>query len=150
LLPRARRRHADEVDARREPAVFPDEPDELVPFARAVRKGRAQLPVSGGAVAAGDVRANAAQPRFVGLVNRAAPRPEVAPRDDMDRPAQHGGLHQSFALQCPRERIPLESFDARPEPDVRRRRVLRLDPAHLLDRARQRSAPSLEQLLPRE
>ena len=43
-----------------------------------------------------------------------------------------------------------EPVEPRPQPDVHRRRVLRLDPADALERARDRHPAPLEQQLPRE
>ena len=68
----------------------------------------------------------------------------------MDRPAQHRRLDDAAPLERTRERLALEALDARPESDVGGRRVLSLDPAHPLDRARQRQVRRLEQQLPRE
>src|SRR5215472_14718369 len=68
----------------------------------------------------------------------------------MDGSAQDRRLDERPASQRPRQRLALEPLEARPERDVRRRRVLRLDAAHPLDRPRQRQARALEQQLSRQ
>ena len=59
-----------------------------------------------------------------------------------DRP-----LHDAAPLQRPGERGPFEALEPRPEPDVHRRRVLRLDPADALERLRNRQPCTLEEQL---
>ena len=51
---------------------------------------------------------------------------------------------------APRHVVPREPAHARPRADVHRRRVLRLDPAHRVERVRQRQVERLEQALARE
>ena len=68
----------------------------------------------------------------------------------MDRRPHHRGLDDAPALEPAGDGVALEPLDPRPEPDVHRRRVLRLEPAHPLEHARQRRAHALEQHLPRE
>src|SRR6185436_7107011 len=72
------------------------------------------------------------------------------PRDDVDRAAHECGLDHGASFECTREVVALEPAEARPEPDVRVRRVLILDPGNTLERARDRHAHALEQELARE
>ena len=74
----------------------------------------------------------------------------VARGDEMQRPAHHGRLHHLAAQDRALERIAREARHARPEPDVRRRRPLRLHPGEPLDRWQHADALALEQQLPRE
>ena len=48
------------------------------------------------------------------------------PRQDMQRPAHHARLHDAPVDQGVRQRALAEPFDTRPEREIRRRRVLRL------------------------
>jgi hypothetical protein len=68
----------------------------------------------------------------------------------VDRRAHQGCLHDAPALQRPRQRVALQALDARPQPDVHRRRVLRLQATHSFQRARQRGPRPLEEKLARE
>ena len=64
-------------------------------------------------------------------------RPEhriVARRHEVQRPAHHGRLDDVAAEDRALERLPLEAGHARPEPDVRRRRPLRLHACKSFDR----------------
>ena len=89
----------------------------------------------------------APQPAFVGALHAPRPspplfadrdreRPVVAPRDDVDRAAHQRRLHERPPLERAGHGLALEAVDPRPEADVGRRRVLRLDAAHPLDGAR--------------
>jgi hypothetical protein len=65
----------------------------------------------------------------------------------VDRRAHERSLHDLAPLERARERISLEAGDARPQPDVHRRRVLRLECPHPLERLRQGELLALEQQL---
>ena len=77
-------------------------------------------------------------------------RPVVARRHEVDRAAHERRLNDRAPLERAVERVALEAVEARPEADVRVRRVLVLDAADPLERAWDREARSLEQQLPRE
>jgi hypothetical protein len=77
-------------------------------------------------------------------------RPVVALGDEMDRRPHQRPLDDGLPAQRAGELVPLEALEPRPEPDVRRGRVLRLDPADPFQRAGQRRLRPLEQELPRE
>ena len=66
----------------------------------------------------------------------------VAPRDDVDRLAHQRALDHRAAHEGAVEVVPLEPVEARPEPDVRVRRVLVLDAADPLDRPREAGGAS--------
>ena len=59
----------------------------------------------------------------------------------MSRPGRPAALEQA------REVVALEAREARPQPDVHRRRVLRLQAAHALEHARRCEVAALEQQL---
>jgi hypothetical protein len=61
--------------------------------------------------------------------------------------AHQRGLDHRAALERPSEAVPLEVVESRPEPDVHRRRVLRLDPAETLQCPRQRLAAARQEEL---
>jgi len=63
------------------------------------------------------------------------------------RDAQQRRLHDGALLERRGQRIALEVLQARPQADVHRRRVLRLDASDLLERPRQRHDGALEQPL---
>ena len=66
----------------------------------------------------------------------------------MDRRAHQRPLDDAAALERTGQLVALEAFDARPEADVHRRRVLRLDPADPVERLRNRRFRALEEQLP--
>ena len=68
----------------------------------------------------------------------------------MDRHAHQRGLDDRAALEGARELVALEARQARPQPDVHGRRVLRLQAADPLQRPGQRVAAALQQQLTRE
>jgi beta-lactam-binding protein with PASTA domain len=68
----------------------------------------------------------------------------------VDRHPHQRPLYDRAPLERAREVVALESGQARPEPDVRRGRVLRLDSAHALEGPWERELGALEQQLPRE
>src|SRR5438067_9426462 len=59
--------------------------------------------------------------------------PVVRGRNEVDRRAQQRALHDRPLLQCRVEVGPRKTVHPRPQSDVHRRRVLRLEPAHLLE-----------------
>jgi hypothetical protein len=65
----------------------------------------------------------------------------------MDRRAEQRSLDDRPSLERPRERVALEAVEPRPQPDVHRRRVLRLDTPDPPERLRQRVPGALEQQL---
>ena len=79
------------------------------------------------------------------LPDRDHERPVVAARDDVDRVAHQRRLDEGTPFESTRHRLPLQAVDPRPEADIRRRRVLRLDAAHPLDGAGQGEAAAFEQ-----
>src|SRR5688500_6204852 len=89
-------------------------------------------------------------PRSPALADGDGEGPVVAPRDHVDRDADEGALDDALAPECARAVLPAEAFEPRPETDVRRGGVLRLQAADLLERARDRELRPLEQKLPRE
>ena len=147
LLPRAARRHADQVDpvpdSNGEGAelLARDRPPAQVPSQ--LSSSRRDLPVVGALVdAQAPLLARAPDPRGEERV--------VAPRDEMDRLAHQRPLDHASPPERPRQVVALEPLDGRPEPDVPVRRVLVLDPADPLEHPRDRQAHALEQQLPGE
>ena len=65
----------------------------------------------------------------------------------MDRAAHERRLNDGSALQGLREIVPSEAVEARPQPDVGVRRVLVLDTADSLERARDLQTGALEEEL---
>jgi hypothetical protein len=65
----------------------------------------------------------------------------------VDRGPHQRRLNDLASLQRSRQRRALEALDARPEADVHRWRVLRLDAGELLERRGQRQVDSIEQPL---
>ena len=74
---------------------------------------------------------------------------EIA-RDDMERAAHHSCLDHTPVDERARELLLAEPLEARPERDVRRRRVLRLHRHEPRDRFHDGHPPPLEQQLARE
>ncbi len=68
----------------------------------------------------------------------------------MDRLAHERGLDHRAPLERAGEVVAPEPLEARPEPDVGVRRVLILDAADPLERARNREARAFEKQLARE
>jgi len=56
----------------------------------------------------------------------------------VDRVPHQRGLHDGAPLERGGQRVALEALQPRPQADVHRRRVLRLDAGDLLERVRQR------------
>src|ERR1035437_2490921 len=81
---------------------------------------------------------------------RQAKQIELARADQVQGPSHQGGLVNEVGGQRMFELIPREGAKARPQPDVWRRRVLRLHPREPLDGAHRVEAGSLEQHLARE
>ncbi len=81
------------------------------------------------------------------LAPRGRDRPEVARRDDVQRPALEQRLDEPPTRQRPGELVALEALEPRPERQVRARRGLRLQAAEPLDRLHGRQAVPLEQEL---
>ena len=152
LLPRARGRDTDELDpGARQPPAPADDLHELVVPSRPVRHQRPQLLRP--ALELGLLRArllDAEPPIALRRADRNRERPVVASRDDVDRAAHERRLNDGSTLEGPGEIVPSEAVEARPQPDVGVRRVLVLDTADSLERARDRQAGALEQELSRE
>ena len=153
LLPRSRRRHPHELEPR------PDHPPAARRRPRRAPRGGAARPASSACSSA----ACRSRSRSVGrgfctrshhsrcaAPDRDGERPVVAPRDDVDRLAHQRRLDHRAALERPRQVAPPETLEARPEADVGVRRVLVLDAADPLERARDRETHALEQELSRE
>jgi hypothetical protein len=68
----------------------------------------------------------------------------------VDCRAHERRLDDAAPLERPRQGVALEILEARPQADVTGRRVLHLEAADPLERARDRQAPALEQELPGE
>ena len=81
------------------------------------------------------------QPRIREVVLRA---------HEVERRAHERRLHDAPASDGAHEVIGAEALDARPEPEVRRRRPLRLEPSRPLERLRHRERSTCEQELARE
>ena len=119
--------------------------------ARPVRHERAQLvrmPLEVALLRPG--LADAQEPLALRLPDRDGEEPVVPTRDDVDRLAHQRGLDDGTPFEGSREIVAPEAFEARPEPDVRVRRVLVLDAAEPLQRTRDRQARTLEKKLPGE
>ena len=146
-LPRARRRRAHEVDPQ------PDHPrgllahellDLLAPHGVAAGQRRPHP------LRRLDRRVDlrGAQPRRAArLPHRDRERPEVLPRDQVDRAAHQRRLDDAAVLERAREVVAHEALDARPQADVHRRRVLRLQPRHPLEHPGDRVGRPLQQPL---
>ena len=74
-------------------------------------------------------------------------RPVVAARDEVDRGPHQRRLDDRPPLERARECVALEPVQPRPQADVHRGRVLRLDPADPLERPRDRRPRPLQQVL---
>lgn len=68
----------------------------------------------------------------------------------MDGDPHQRRLHDASSFQCPVQRIPIEVTQSRPEPHVRRGRVLGLEPAEALEGPGDRKGGSFKQQLARE
>ena len=149
LLPRARRRNANEVEPRpHHSPASPDHLDQLLVSARPVRHERAQrirLPFEVALLRPG--LADAQEPLALRLPDRDGEWPVVAPRHDVDRLAHQRGLDDRTSFEGAREIVTPKAFEARPEPDVRVRCVLILDAGEPLQRARDRETHTLEEEL---
>ena len=142
-LPRAGGGHADELDADAVPRERrpggregPHDLEQLVAPARPVR----QRPPHG-AVHRLDVHiahvppVGALPPRALVACDRDREGPEVPFRDDVDRRAHERRLHRLPPLERSGEVAEREAVEPRPEADVRRRCVLRLEPRDALEGA---------------
>ena len=81
---------------------------------------------------------------------RRGERPVVARRDDVQRPALQERLDDLLLLERARQLRVLEAVDARVQRQVRRRRVLRLQPTEQLDDLRNAGRLPLEEALARQ
>ena len=151
LLPGTRRRHPHELEP---------EPDPRAPGFRAERLDDLGLPARAGGEEPADpgrgtfklLLGEFVDPRSLAATpaQRDGERPVVALRDEVDRRSHERAPDDAPPLERAGERVALQALDTRPEPDIHRRRVLRLEPAHALEHAWQGRAHSLEQQLPRE
>ena len=125
--------------------------DQLLDLAapqRAPGEPRAQPARRGAHVARAEAVAVGLQPPVAArALDGERQRPVVARGDEVDRRAHQRPLHDAAALQRARQRVALEALQPRPQPDVHRRRVLRLQAAHALERPRDRERRALEQHL---
>ncbi len=154
-LPRARRRHPHEVDPQSDVADEPGrEVAELPDRARAVGERRLQLVRArrhGRLAVAARHRVRVAQdPGTAGLPNAQGVPPELACRDHVDGRSHERRLDDGPVLEGGRQGRSLEAREAGPQPDIPRRRVLGLKPAHLLDGLGDRQVGPLEQELSSE
>jgi hypothetical protein len=94
--------------------------------------------------------ARAQHPAPARLADGDGERPPIRRGDEVDGDPQERALRDAAPLERPIQLIPLEALEPRPQPHVHRRRVLRLDPAHALERLRNARAAALEQQLARE
>ena len=151
-LPGARWRDADEVDPQSEVAHEPGpELAELLDRAWAV--GERLADPTGGLDHRGLA---AAAPASAGPIaaapggRRGAYAPVLAPRHDVDRHPHQRRLDDAAVLEGRRERVAREVAQSRPQPDVARWRVLRLEAADLLDRVGDRERRAFEEELARQ
>src|SRR5882672_10962814 len=72
----------------------------------------------------------------------------VVTGDHVDRGPHQGPLNDAATLEGLRQLVALEPGDTRPEPDVSRGRILRLQTTHALECPRERKVDALEQQLP--
>ena len=123
--------------------------DEVLPPAWTIGQQGTRTARDGRHLALGDLVSGRAQPpRAAVLSDARGERPVVARRDHVDRAAHQRALDDRSPLQRLRQLRAFEAFEPRPQPDVGGRRVLRLHPAHPLDRPRERRARALQQHLP--
>jgi hypothetical protein len=122
---------------------------QLVAAPHAAGECRAQLVADRGEVhALAHVLAVRAQPpRLARGAASLREEPEVPRRDDVDGRAHQRGLDGAPALERAREILETEALEARPEPDVPRRRVLRLQAGDLLERPAEGQARPFEEQL---
>ena len=147
LLPRAARRHADEVDP------VPDssgEGAELLARDRPSAQLPGELPSSRGDLAVVGALVDSQAPLLAGAPDPGGEERIVAPRDEVDRLAHQRPLDHASPRERPRQVVALEPLDRRPEPDVPVRRVLVLDPADPLEHAWNRQPHALQEQLPGE
>ncbi len=79
-------------------------------------------------------RVDADPPATPGVADGQRKRPVVARGDEVDGRAHQRPLRHRSPLERPRQPGALEALDPRPEPDVHRRGVLRLEAGHALER----------------
>jgi hypothetical protein len=134
-LPRPRRRRADEVDPHPDAArdrLSDQRLDPHVTQRTAVGTGKGDAQPLGRRPHLG-IRRRAGRhpppPRAPRGAHPIGERPVVARRDEVDRRAHQRRLHDRPALERAGQDGALEALHPRPEPDVHRGRVLRLDPA---------------------
>jgi hypothetical protein len=77
-------------------------------------------------------------------------RPVVTGGDEVDRLAHERSLHDRLSFERPIEVVALEAREPRPQADVHRWRILRLEPAHPLEHSGNRRLLSPEKQLSRE
>jgi hypothetical protein len=145
LLPRSRRRHADEVDQLGKPvprsawdALGREPGDQLVVRPWAVRKVVADA--AHGAVhvhAAKLGRGGAQVPALAAGPCGEREGPVVVCRNHVDRRAHDRRLDHAPILQRTCQRVPAEVADAAPQADIAGRGVLRLETADRFERVRQ-------------
>ena len=153
-LPRAGGRHAHERNPRSRPdrrAPRREQRVDLAAVPRASGKRGLELLLHELEVGRGLVPAPRPEPPLAARRADARCEGPVVPRgDDVDRRAHERALHRVLALECSCEGVALEPVEHRPEPDVRRRRVLRLEPGDTLECPAERELRPGEQQLARE
>jgi len=120
--------------------------DELVATARSPGQQRSQT--TRGSLDLADVPGSAMHPGppFAARFPHARGKErEVARGNEVDRNAHQRPLDHAPPFERPRQRVALEVFESGPKADVARGRVLHLQAAHALERARKRKTGSLEQ-----
>ena len=153
-LPRPRGRHADERDRHARPdrrALLGQQRVDLLPVPRPPREGALELPGDEVEVRGGLVSPPRPEPPVATRrADACREAPVVARRDDVDRRAHQRPLDGATALQRAGQVVAREAVEHRPQPNVRRRRVLRLEAADALERAADREPRPREQELARE
>ena len=131
----ARRRHADELEPRADHAPPPaGDLGELLLASWAGGHELAELLGRSLEVGLLGSRPRDPQPPIpLGRPNRDRKRPEVPLRDDVDGRAHERRVDESPPLKSAGEVVAPEALHARPEPDVRVRCVLVLDPSDVFD-----------------
>ena len=146
-LPRARRRRPHEVDPQPDAVrrLLADQRLDLLAPQRVAARERGAHLLGGGLRR---VALRRPQPRRAArLPHGQRERPVVLARDQVDRAAHQRALDDAALLERAGEVGALEPLQARPQPDVHRRRVLRLQPGHPLEQPRDGIGGALEQAL---
>jgi len=149
LLPGSGGRHPDEVEVDADTAcpLAPEELLDLLPAAWTVGEKPAYAPGRRRHIVR-LVRVDSLPPAPARVANRDGERPVIALGDQVDRRAHQRRLDDRPALERAGQRVTLQALHARPEPEVHRRRVLRLKAGNSLERSRNGQPRPIEQQLP--